>query len=71
MNRKLTVLVILSAVSWTPRCVRAQAEVCPQYVIPFAMRDARGEMIHGFSRDDLELKLDGAPQGIEGIDRQG
>ncbi|HXR32902.1 MAG TPA: vWA domain-containing protein [Verrucomicrobiae bacterium] len=39
-------------------------------MIPIVIRDARGELIHGFSTGDLEVMVNGTPLNISGIGRE-
>ncbi len=70
MSRQFIVLVMLFAAGWLPQGVNAQDTACSQYSIPIVIRDARGEVIHGFSREDLEVKVDGKFRGIDSIHRE-
>jgi len=48
----------------------AQDDPCSKILIPFTLRDARGELIHNYSDGDLEVKLGGAAQHLERIQRE-
>lgn len=53
-----------------PSGYSAQDDPCATGLIPLTVRDARGELIHNYTDGDLELKLGGAAQHLDSIQRE-
>ena len=61
------VVLILILATWKSS---AQDDPCAKLLLPLTVRDARGELVHNYTDGDLEVKLGGATQHIERIQRE-
>ena len=60
------ILAMFLACCCAPWNASPQDNSCSKFLIPLTVRDARGEVIHGFSANDLEVTVDG---GVRPADR--
>jgi hypothetical protein len=70
MTAPTRILLSLLLLCLAPCEHSAQDDPCAKVFIPLTLRDARGELIHNYSDGDLEVKLGGAAQHLETIQRE-
>jgi hypothetical protein len=67
---KPTPRILMLLLCLVPAYSRAQDDPCSKLLVPLTVRDTRGEVLHGLSAADLEVKVNGNAQQVENIHRE-
>lgn len=70
MTAPLRISLVLLILFLAPWKSSAQEDRCAKLLLPLTVRDARGELIHNYTDSDLEVKLGGAAQHLDRIQRE-